>query len=122
MLVLGRNRSLGINFTLLFEPIMNTKQFSGVFTALATPMKGSEVAYADLEKLVAHQLNGGINGLVSVGTTGESPTLNKAEHIEVVRATVKAAGGKVPVYAGTGSNSVPMADTFSAVVIGICTS
>ena len=84
---------------------MNTQQFSGVFTALATPMKGGEVAYADLEKLVAHQLDGGIDGLVSVGTTGESPTLNKAEHIEVVRATVKAAGGKVPVYAGTGSNS-----------------
>ena len=84
---------------------MNTQQFSGVFTALATPMKGDEVAYADLEKLVALQLDGGINGLVSVGTTGESPTLNKAEHVEVVRATVKAAGGKVPVYAGTGSNS-----------------
>ena len=70
---------------------MNSKQFSGVFTALATPMKGGEVAYADLEKLVAHQLEGGINGLVSVGTTGESPTLNKTEHIEVVKATVKAA-------------------------------
>ena len=112
MLVLERNRSLEIIFTLLSEPIMNTKQFSGVFTALATPIKGSEVAYADLEKLVAHQLDGGINGLVSVGTTGESPTLNKAEHIEVVRATVKAAGGKVPVYAGTGSNS-----TYEAVAL-----
>ncbi|MFT5837060.1 MAG: 4-hydroxy-tetrahydrodipicolinate synthase [Candidatus Azotimanducaceae bacterium] len=84
---------------------MNTNQFSGVFTALATPMQGGEVAYADLEKLVAHQLAGGIDGLVSVGTTGESPTLNKSEHIEVIRATVQAAGGKVPVYAGTGSNS-----------------
>jgi len=84
---------------------MNTNQFSGVFTALATPMKGGEVAHADLEKLVAHQLAGGIDGIVSVGTTGESPTLNKAEHIDVIRATVQAAGGKVPVYAGTGSNS-----------------
>ena len=105
MLVLEKNRSLEIIYSLLIELIMNKKQFSGVFTALATPMKGGKVAYTDLEKLVAHQLNGGIDGLVSVGTTGESPTLNKAEHIEVVRATVKAADGKVPVYAGTGSNS-----------------
>ena len=84
---------------------MKTNQFSGVFTALATPMCEGEVAYADLEALVAHQLAGGINGLVPVGTTGESPTLSHQEHIEVVRATVKAAGGQVPIYAGTGSNS-----------------
>jgi len=84
---------------------MKTNRFSGVFTALATPMRGGEVDYADLEALVAHQLAGGINGLVPVGTTGESPTLSHEEHIEVVRATVKAAAGKVPVYAGTGSNS-----------------
>lgn len=84
---------------------MNTNLFSGVFTALATPMQGGEVAYADLEKLVAHQLEGGIDALVSVGTTGESPTLERSEHIEVIRATVQAAAGKVPVYAGTGSNS-----------------
>ena len=84
---------------------MNTNHFSGVFTALATPIKGGAVAYADLEKLIAHQLAGGINGLIPVGTTGESPTLNQSEHIEVVRATVRAVGGQVPVYAGTGSNS-----------------
>ena len=84
---------------------MNTNQFSGVFTALATPMQGNAVSYTDLEALIAHQLAGNIDGLVSVGTTGESPTLNSNEHIEVVRATVAAAGGKVPVYAGTGSNS-----------------
>ena len=84
---------------------MKTNQFSGVFTALATPMQSGEVAFADLEKLVAHQLAGGIDGLVSVGTTGESPTLTTEEHIEVIRATVQAAGGRVPVYAGTGSNS-----------------
>ena len=79
--------------------------FSGVYTALATPMQDGQVAYADLEALIEHQLKGGINGLVSVGTTGESPTLNTAEHIEVIRATVAAAGGRVPVIAGTGSNS-----------------
>ena len=68
-------------------------------------MSGGQVDYVSLEKLVAHQLAGEIDGLVPVGTTGESPTLSSAEHIEVVRATVKAAGGKVPVYAGAGSNS-----------------
>lgn len=68
-------------------------------------MQDGAIAYNDLESLVAHQLAGGIDGLVSVGTTGESPTLDNDEHIEVIRATVAAAGGKVPVYAGTGSNS-----------------
>lgn len=84
---------------------MNLSHFSGVFTALATPLKGGNVAYKDLEALVAHQLEGSINGLVPVGTTGESPTLSHDEHIEVVRATVAVADGKVPVIAGTGSNS-----------------
>lgn len=68
-------------------------------------MNQGAVAYDDLEALVAHQLKGNINGLVSVGTTGESPTLSHKEHVEVIRATVAAAGGKVPVIAGTGSNS-----------------
>jgi len=84
---------------------MMTNLFSGVFTALATPMRDGAVCYKGLESLVAHQLAGGIDGLVSVGTTGESPTLVREEHIEVIRATVAASGGKVPVYAGTGSNS-----------------
>ncbi|ADE54454.1 4-hydroxy-tetrahydrodipicolinate synthase [Coraliomargarita akajimensis] len=84
---------------------MKTNIFSGVFTALATPMRAGEIAYSDLESLVDHQLQGGIDGLVSVGTTGESPTLNKSEHLDVIRATIQAASGKVPIYAGTGSNS-----------------
>lgn len=68
-------------------------------------MRAGEIAYSDLESLVDHQLQGGIDGLVSVGTTGESPTLNKSEHLDVIRATIQAASGKVPIYAGTGSNS-----------------
>jgi 4-hydroxy-tetrahydrodipicolinate synthase len=83
----------------------NRSKFSGVFTALATPMRDGVVSHEDLESLIAHQITGGINGLVAVGTTGESPTLDQSEHIEVVRSTVKVAAGKVPVYAGTGSNS-----------------
>lgn len=68
-------------------------------------MRAGAVSYKDLETLVAHQLAGGIDGLVSVGTTGESPTLDDDEHIEVIRQTVAATAGKVPVFAGTGSNS-----------------
>jgi 4-hydroxy-tetrahydrodipicolinate synthase len=55
--------------------------------------------------LIEHQINGGISGLVSVGTTGESPTLSHDEHLSTIKATVDLAKGKVPVYAGTGSNS-----------------
>jgi 4-hydroxy-tetrahydrodipicolinate synthase len=84
---------------------MNKNQFSGVFTALVTPFHNGKIAYKDLEVLLAHQLEGSIDGLVSVGTTGESPTLSHDEHIEVIRATVATVGGKVPVIAGTGSNS-----------------
>lgn len=84
---------------------MNSNPFSGVFTALATPMQEDLVDFDSLAALVRHQLEGGINGLVSMGTTGESPTLNHAEHVDVIRATIEAADGKVPVIAGTGSNS-----------------
>ncbi len=85
--------------------MMNTTQFYGVHTALVTPMRGGQVAYDDLERLVASQLEGGINGLVAVGTTGESPTLDHQEHAEVIRCIAAQAGSKVPVLAGTGSNS-----------------
>ncbi|MEM9226921.1 MAG: 4-hydroxy-tetrahydrodipicolinate synthase [Verrucomicrobiota bacterium] len=82
-----------------------TTQFSGVHTALVTPLRAGEVAYDDLEKLVASQLEGGINGLVAVGTTGESPTLTHKEHSEVIAKIAAQAGSQVPVLAGTGSNS-----------------
>jgi 4-hydroxy-tetrahydrodipicolinate synthase len=68
-------------------------------------MSAGEIDYSSLGALVEHQIKGGINGLVSMGTTGESPTLDHKQHIVVIRATVEAAGGKVPVIAGTGSNS-----------------
>lgn len=84
---------------------MNSTQFYGAHTALVTPMLNGDVSFSGMEKLVDHQLKEGINGLVAVGTTGESPTLDHDEHIEVVKAVVKASGGKVPVIAGAGSNS-----------------
>jgi len=84
---------------------MNTTPFCGVHTALATPMKGGAVDYASLGRLIDYQIEQGIQGLVPVGTTGESPTLDYDEHIEVIRFTVERVAGRVPVMAGTGSNS-----------------
>lgn len=79
--------------------------FAGAHTALITPFQEGKVDWAGLKKLVEFQIDQGINGLVSVGTTGESPTLDYSEHIEVIQRTVEYAAGKVPVMAGTGSNS-----------------
>lgn len=84
---------------------MNTTQFSGVHTALITPMREGQVAYDELTTLVGQQIEAEVNGLVAVGTTGESPTLDHHEHGQVIRTVADAARGQVPVLAGTGSNS-----------------
>ncbi len=84
---------------------MKNRPFTGTFTALVTPFRKGRVDYNDLKRLVAHQLKGGVDGLVPVGTTGESPTLSYEEHIDVVRAVIDETHGRVPVIAGTGSNS-----------------
>ena len=84
---------------------MKLRPLTGTITALVTPFRNGKVAYDDLRKLVEFQIRGGIDGLVPVGTTGESPTLSHEEHIEVVRAVIAAVRGRVPVIAGTGSNS-----------------
>lgn len=80
--------------------------FRGVFTALVTPMdEAGQVDWQTLGSLVESQVASGIDGLVPVGTTGESPTLATDEHIAVIKAVVEAAAGRVPVIAGTGANS-----------------
>lgn len=84
---------------------MKQTSLTGTITALATPFHRNEVSFSDLKKLVDFQVKGGVNGIVPVGTTGESPTLTSEEHLEVIRATVEFARGRVPVIAGTGSNS-----------------
>lgn len=84
---------------------MNSTQFTGALTALVTPFKNGSVAYDELTRLVETQIESGIDGLVAVGTTGESPTLHIEEHLDVIRAVVETTGGRVPVLAGTGSNS-----------------
>ena len=84
---------------------MKLRPLTGTITALATPFRNGQVAYDDLKKLVAHQLRGGIDGVVPVGTTGESPTLSHEEHMDVIRAVIADVRGRVPVIAGTGSNA-----------------
>src|SRR5262245_17209187 len=84
---------------------MKLRPLTGTITALVTPFRDGQVSYTDLKKLIAHQIRGGIDGLVPVGTTGESPTLSYEEHMDVIRFTIAEARGRVPVIAGTGSNS-----------------
>ena len=80
--------------------------FQGVYTALITPFADDEsVDEGALRALVDMQIDRGISGLVPVGTTGESPTVTHDENIRIVEIVVKQAAGRVPVIAGTGSNS-----------------
>jgi 4-hydroxy-tetrahydrodipicolinate synthase len=79
--------------------------FKGSITALITPFKDGKVDERAFQRLVAWQIDQGTHGLVPCGTTGESPTLTHDEHRRVVELCVEAAAGRVPVIAGTGSNS-----------------
>ncbi len=80
--------------------------FQGAFTALVTPFgKDGSVDEDSLRRLVDFQIDEGISGIVPMGTTGESPTVSHDENIEVIRIVVEEARGRVPVVAGTGSNS-----------------
>jgi 4-hydroxy-tetrahydrodipicolinate synthase len=79
--------------------------FSGSMPAIITPFRDGQIDIEALERLVDFQITNGVSGLVPCGSTGESATLTHQEHAEVVRLVVKAARGRVPVIAGTGSNS-----------------
>jgi len=79
--------------------------FTGTYTAIVTPFKNGQLDTAALERLVKAQIKGGVDGIVPVGTTGESPTVDTDEHIEIIRLAVKFAAGKVKVIAGTGANA-----------------
>ena len=78
--------------------------FHGTFTALVTPFRDNEVDTTAFARLIEQQIEGGITGIVPVGTTGESPTLNHEEHVRVIRLAVELAKGRCQVIAGTGSN------------------
>ena len=79
--------------------------FSGSIVALVTPFKDGKVDWPSLEGLVEFHINNGTHGIVPCGTTGESATLDHKEHHEVIERVIHAANKRVPVIAGTGSNS-----------------
>src|SRR4026208_24655 len=80
-------------------------KFTGTYTAIVTPFKDGKIDEAALERLIKAQVKAGVDGIVPVGTTGESPTLDYEEHIQVIEAAVEFADKKIKVLAGTGGNS-----------------
>jgi 4-hydroxy-tetrahydrodipicolinate synthase len=79
--------------------------FTGTYTAIVTPFKNGQLDEPALARLIKSQIKGGVDGIVPVGTTGESPTVDYDEHIRIIELSVKLAAGKVKVLAGTGANS-----------------
>ena len=79
--------------------------FTGTYTAIVTPFRNGQVDEAALERLVKLQVKGGVDGIVPVGTTGESPTVDCEEHIRIIALAVKFSAGKIKVLAGTGANA-----------------
>lgn len=92
------------------------RKFQGAITALVTPFtKGDTIDVAALRQLVRSQIDGGIDGLVPCGTTGEAATLTDEEYCEVIEIVVDEAGGRVPVIAGAGSNNTAKAVRLSQI-------
>jgi 4-hydroxy-tetrahydrodipicolinate synthase len=79
--------------------------FAGVHTALVTPFRDGKFDLPAFQALIENQMAGGVAGIVPVGTTGESPTLDHDEHNAVIEAAIRTAAGRCKVIAGTGSNS-----------------
>lgn len=88
--------------------------FSGSMVALITPFNHGEVDFNTLDELVQFHLKSGTDGIVPCGTTGESPTLSHPEHRQVIERVIKIVNGKIPVIAGTGSNSTAEAIELTA--------
>jgi 4-hydroxy-tetrahydrodipicolinate synthase len=81
------------------------RMLTGTYTAIVTPFRNGQLDVPALEKLIRLQIKGGVDGIVPVGTTGESATVSYEEHVEIIRLAVQFAAGKVLVVAGTGGNS-----------------
>ena len=88
--------------------------FTGAMVALITPFQDGEIDFQTLEELIEFQLNNGIDAIVPVGTTGESPTLSHDEHKQLIERIVKIVDGQTPVIAGAGSNSTAEAIELTA--------
>jgi 4-hydroxy-tetrahydrodipicolinate synthase len=85
---------------------MTTPRLAGVYTAIVTPFtETGAVDWPALDALVEHQIEGDVDGIVPMGTTGESPTLDFEEHMQVVAAVTRRVNGRVQVVAGTGANA-----------------
>jgi 4-hydroxy-tetrahydrodipicolinate synthase len=79
--------------------------FTGTHTAIVTPFKNGNIDEAAFERLIKIQIKAGVDGIVPVGTTGESPTVDYDEHIQIIALAVKFSAGKIKVMAGTGANA-----------------
>ena len=79
--------------------------FTGTYTAVVTPFRKGRIDEQAFQKLIRDQVRGGVDGVVPVGTTGESPSLRFEEHIRVIELAVQAAKGRVKILAGTGANA-----------------
>ena len=94
-----------VNINNLKDIEKKLRMFKGSIVALVTPFKGNDIDESSLRKLVDWHISEGTDGIVPVGTTGESPTLNHDEHERVVEIVIDQCNSRVPVIAGTGSNS-----------------
>lgn len=93
-------------------------KLSGTITAMVTPFtKDGAVDYGRLQAIVEEQIAEGVEGICAVGTTGESPTLNHAEHRQVIERTIEFAKGRVKIIAGTGANSTSEAVSLTKAAI-----
>ena len=100
------------------EKDMGTTKLKGTITALVTPFaKDGSVDYGRLEALVSAQVEGGVEGICAVGTSGESPTLSHEEHHKVIEKTIEYAKGRVKIVAGTGANSTSEAISLTKAAI-----
>ena len=88
--------------------------FTGAMVALITPFRDGEIDFKTLDDIIGFQLDNGIDAIVPVGTTGESPTLSHEEHKRVIERVVRTVAGQVPVIAGAGSNSTAEAIELTA--------
>ena len=79
-------------------------KYQGLYTAIVTPLKNGQVDYEAFKALIEAQIAGGVDGIVPMGTTGESPTVTTEEHLEVIRVCVETVAGRCQVIAGTGAN------------------
>ena len=79
-------------------------RFSGVWLPVITPFVDGDIDFAGYERLVDHYVRAGVAGIIPLGTTGESPTIDEAETDALVESTVKAVGGRVPIVVGVGAN------------------